>query len=306
MSCTLNRRSLLKGALAAGATVAALPVAAAAAEHATPREDMVGLLYDATRCIGCKACMVACREANDMPYARTSTLYDDHDDLSADARNVIKFHSDGSGESSYMKMQCMHCIDPACATACMFGALRKREGGVVAWDGAACVGCRYCEIACPFNVPKFEWESANPAIVKCELCRHRIADGGIPACADVCPRDAVTFGRREDLLVEARRRMRAAPDSYFPKIYGEFDGGGTQVLYIAHVEFDRLGLPDLGHDAVPDLVRSVQSGIYRGFAAPVALYAVLTAAISRNRKRDKAHAAAHPDGAPHDGAQEAS
>lgn len=295
MSATLNRRSLLKGALAAGATVVAAPVGAAASEASVDPENMVGLLYDATRCVGCKACVSACREANDVAYAPGNTLHYDNVDLSANAKTVIKLYDD-DGQSSFMKMQCMHCIDPACTTACMFGALHKDEQGIVTWTGDACVGCRYCEIACPFNVPRFEWESANPEIVKCELCQHRIQDGGIPACAEVCPRDAVTYGTRTELLAEAHRRMDAAPGVYQPKVYGEHDGGGTQVLYLSGIEFGKLGLPELGDRPVPEMVRKVQGAVYKGFVAPIALYGILSAAIVRNRRKEAAAEGDHTGG----------
>jgi Fe-S-cluster-containing dehydrogenase component len=292
---SIDRRSLLKGFAAAGATAAAGPRAVAAAEK-TPPGDMRGLLFDATRCIGCQACMVACRQANNVPLAKTARLHDTGVDLSANARNMIKYYDgEGTGEGAFVKRQCMHCIEPACTAACMFGALQKNEEGVVAWRGERCTGCRYCQIACPFGIPKFEWESVNPEVVKCELCRHITAEGGIPACADVCPRDAVTYGRREDLLAEARRRIAAEPDRYLPKVYGEHDGGGTQVLYISHVQFAKLGLPVLSDRPVPETLNRVQGVVYKGFIAPIAAYAVLTAAIARNRRRegDAEHPAGH-------------
>jgi Fe-S-cluster-containing dehydrogenase component len=282
----LDRRSLLKGFAVAGATAAVGPRAVAAAEK-TPREDMVGLLFDATRCIGCQACMVACRDANEVAYAKTAQRHDTGVDLSSNAKNMIKYY-DGAedGDSAFVKRQCMHCIEPACTAACMFSALKKDEQGIVMWQGEKCTGCRYCQIACPFGVPKFQWESRNPEVVKCELCRHRIAEGGIPACAEVCPRDAVIYGRREDLLEEARSRIAAEPGKYLPKIYGEHDGGGTQVLYISHVQFAKLGLPVLSDRPVPETLNRVQGTVYKGFIAPIAAYAVLTAAIARNRKKD--------------------
>jgi hypothetical protein len=136
--------------------------------------------------------------------------------------------------------------------------------------------------------------------VKCELCTHRIAEGGIPACAEVCPRDAVIYGTRAELLEEARGRIAAEPDRYLPKIYGEHDGGGTQVLYISHVPFEKLGLPELGERGVPHTLNRVQGTIYKGFIAPIAAYAVLTGAIARNRKKEAGEAAAaqHHEEAP--------
>jgi len=120
--------------------------------------------------------------------------------------------------------------------------------------------------------------------VKCELCRHLLAKGGTPACARVCPAQAVIFGKRDELLAEAKRRIATEPGRYVPRVYGEDDGGGTQVLYISHVPFEKLGLPDLGPDPVPTTARTVQHSIYKGFIAPVALYAVLGAVLLRNRR----------------------
>jgi Fe-S-cluster-containing dehydrogenase component len=246
----------------------------------------VGLLYDATKCIGCKACVSACREANNL---EPDTSYGEGKyhapvDLSAHAKTVIKLYDDGA-QNSFMKAQCMHCVDPACASACMLGAFKKREFGIVTYDVNYCIGCRYCEVACPYGVPKFEWSKAAPKMVKCELCNHRLAQGKQPACSEVCPRQAVIFGKREDLLREAHRRLAQQPNVYVQKVYGEHDGGGTQCLYIAHVPFDKIGLPALGEESTPTLQRTIQHSIYKGFAAPVALYGLLGAVMLRNRKK---------------------
>ena len=136
------------------------------------------------------------------------------------------------------------------------------------------------------NVPKFEWSKKAPKIVKCELCRHRLAEGKEPACTEVCPRDAVIFGRYEDLLTEARRRLAAEPGKYVQHIYGEKELGGTQVLYLSHVPFEKLGFRFNDEQSVPHVQQTVQHGVYKGFAAPIALYAVLGAVMFRNRRRE--------------------
>jgi Fe-S-cluster-containing dehydrogenase component len=281
----MDRRTLLKGIVTAGAAAGTSGgLAMASSVRRQVPADAVGLLYDATKCIGCKTCVVACREANGLPPERSADgLYDAPQDLSASTKNLIKLCRDGS-EVSFMKAQCMHCVDPACAAACMLGALQKREFGIVSWDGSRCVGCRYCQTACPYNIPKFEWNATNPKIVKCELCRHLLAKGGTPACSRVCPAQAVIFGRRDELLAEAKRRIAAEPGRYVPRVYGEDDAGGTQCLYISHVPFEKLGLPELGPEPVPNMVRTVQHSVYKGFIAPVALYAVLGAVLLRNRR----------------------
>ena len=282
-----SRRSFLKGLACAGATVAGSALPAAASETREAPADAVGMLYDTTLCIGCKTCVVACHEANDLPPDdRQDPLHDAPTALNDRTKNIIKLYEE-NGVRSYMKEQCMHCVDAACVGACMIGALQKREYGIVTWEANRCIGCRYCQVACPYNIPKFEWESAAPRIIKCELCNHRLAENKEPACCEVCPRSAVIYGTREELLAEAKKRLAANPDKYVPKIYGEHDGGGTQVMYISHVPFEKLGLPDLGEEAVPSLNRQIQHGVYKGMVAPAALYAVLGGVMLRNRRAGK-------------------
>ena len=297
----ITRRAALQTMLAAGATAAGARPADAAALP-VPSADAVGLLYDATLCIGCKTCTIACRDANGLDPDTAGSpdrLYNAPLDLSARAKTVIKLYAEGPVRS-YVKTQCMHCVDPACASACMLGALKKRQFGIVTYDPDLCVGCRYCEIGCPFGVPKFEFAKAAPKIVKCELCKERLAAGQEPACTAVCPRKAVIYGTRTELLKEAKRRLAENPGRYVPKVYGETDGGGTQVLYLSHVPFEKLGFPALGDEPAPQLARSIQHGVYRGFAAPAALYAVLGFVMMRNRK---SAAAAAPQGGADDGAR---
>ena len=292
----ISRRNALKALVAAGSASAAAAATVAGGGHAdaaelpVPRPDAVGLLYDATLCIGCKSCVVACADANKLKRdtAWTDGKWQAPLDLNANTKTIIKLYQ-GDSEQSYVKQQCMHCVDPACVNACMLGALRKGDFGIVSYDPTYCVGCRYCEMACPFNVPKFEWTNAfTPKIVKCELCRDRLAVGQQPACTEVCPRHAVIYGRREDLLKEAHRRLETDPGRYVPHVYGETEAGGTQVLYLSHVPFDRIGLPDYGPVPIPVTQRSLQHSIYQGFIAPLALYGALAAVLVRNRKHESA------------------
>jgi Fe-S-cluster-containing dehydrogenase component len=290
----LSRRAVLKGLVAAGAAASAGRAEARA--RRAPPAGAVAMLYDATRCIGCRACVTRCKEANGLPFDRSSDgLYDQPSDLSGTTKNVIRLAALGD-RTSFVKAQCMQCVDPACTSVCMMGALHKDAStGIVAYEKDGCVGCRYCQIACPFNVPKFTWERAFPQIVKCELCRHR-ADAkqtgplavANPACCEACPRAAVVYGTRAELLADARRRLAESPERYEPRVYGEEDGGGTQVLYLAArgIPFARLGLPELGRDGVPALSESVQHGVYYGMAAPLVLFASALALVARRRGRD--------------------
>lgn len=301
---SISRRDLLKGAAVAGAALA-VPGDAEAREKREPSPEAVGMLFDATRCVGCRACQSACKRENKLPPDRVDAnggVYDAPVDLNSTTKNVIKAVPAAGKDPVYMKQQCMHCVDPSCVSVCMLGALHKegagkrdmggeRKGtGIVLWDKELCLGCRYCQIACAFNVPKFEWLEAFPAIVKCELCRHR-KDG--PACCQVCPRGAVVWGKRSDLLAEARRRLAADPGRYLPHVYGEDEGGGTQVLYLAAVSFEKLGLPSLGKESLPEGVHKVQGALYRGFVAPLALFGCLGLAIRQRMNAVHAHDEKH-------------
>ncbi|MGE0453633.1 MAG: hydrogenase 2 operon protein HybA [Vicinamibacteria bacterium] len=295
----LSRRTALRALAGSGGVAAASAVGARETQQAPP--EALGMLYDTTRCIGCKACVVACREANGLePDTSRDGLHQAPLDLNGRTKNVIKLYKEGS-RISYVKAQCMHCVDPACSAACMLGSLHKDEKtGIVGYDPTYCVGCRYCQMACPFGVPKFEFAKAAPKIVKCELCRHRVAAGASlsdaagfsrypagmgPACCEVCPREAVIYGKRTELLTEAKRRIAESPGRYFEdRVYGETEAGGTQVLYLSHVPFEKLGLPSLGARGVPQVAYSVQEGIYKGFIAPIALYGALAAVMLRNRQ----------------------
>jgi Fe-S-cluster-containing dehydrogenase component len=291
---SVTRRTVLKGLAVAGAAAASAKVEAR--DRKIPAGEAVGMLYDGTRCIGCRACVTRCKEANDLPVDRSADrLYDAAPDLSGTTKNVIRLAEVADGRYAFVKAQCMHCVDPACTSVCMIGALRKNAAtGVVEYEKDGCVGCRYCQVACPFNVPKFTWGKAVPQIVKCELCRHRADPArpgpfavANPACCEACPREAVIYGKRSDLLAEAKRRIARSPGTYEPKIYGESDAGGTQVLYLAGrgVSFARLGLPDVGPDPVPELSESVQHGIYYGMIAPVVLLGAALVSVRRNANR---------------------
>ena len=245
------------------------------------------MLYDATLCIGCKACVAACNRETGLEPDRGDLDGGIHlapRKLNERTRNIIQLYRE-AGVTSFVKRQCMHCLDPACVAACMMHALVKDPTtGVVGWTGERCVGCRYCQLGCPFGVPKFEWTALNPRIIKCELCRHR-PEG--PACCEVCPRQAVIHGRRSDLLAEAKRRIADAPGRYVGRVYGEIEGGGTQVLYLSAVAFEKLGLPALGPESLPEGVHRVQGLVYRGFVAPVALFGALGLVIQRRLRAQR-------------------
>jgi Fe-S-cluster-containing dehydrogenase component len=250
----------------------------------------VGLLYDATICIGCKACVSACAEANNTPPdTRGDALHQAPSDLNDVTRNIIKLYKPEDGSAfSFVKRQCMHCLDPACAAGCPFQALHKDpESGVVTWTAEKCIGCRYCTITCPYHIPRFQWVGFNPRVTKCEMCDHRLDAGLKPGCTSVCPTGAVIFGPRPVLLLEAKRRIQNNPNRYYEnRVYGEFDNGGTQSLYLSRVPFAKLGLPEIGPESVPAKTLRWQRRFYQYFALPALLYAGLVQVI---RKRLRGH-----------------
>ena len=291
----LNRRqaltTILKGGAAAAAVAAvAAPLKADQPEVERPRSGSapvpnaaVALLYDATKCIGCKACVAACAQANDTPAdTRADGLHQAPRDLNDLTRNIIKLYEpEDGGPRSFVKRQCMHCLDPGCAAGCPFQALHKDPtSGIVTWTPEKCIGCRYCTITCPYHVPRFQWVGYNPRVTKCELCKDRLAVGLQPACTTVCPTKAVVFGPRDVLLEDAKARIRQNPGRYYEgRVYGEFENGGTQALYLAAVPFEKLGLPELGTESVPAAALKWQKRIYQYMILPGVLYLGLVQVI---------------------------
>jgi len=219
--------------------------------------EKMGLLFDTTKCIGCGACYDACKESNELPKTADNFL-DDH--LSDRTFTVVQEHGD-----RYLRRMCMHCDQPACASACPVGALEKTALGPVIYHQDRCMGCRYCMQACPFSIPKYEWEKALPRVRKCTLCYETRTSKGLPtACAEACPAEATIYGKRDDLIAEAKRRIAESPDTYHNHIYGLEEVGGTSVLLISDVPLEQLGLPaGLGTEPLPELTGVVLEKIPR-------------------------------------------
>jgi len=248
----MKRRDLLKlfGA-AAGTVVATRTAQAKEPGGASGVGDPVGVLVDTTKCIGCRTCEFACASANGLPEPDGSVVPGPDRDTSTEQWTVVKGYQVGD-RSITVKRQCMHCLQPACASACLTKAMYKTPDGPVTWNGSKCMGCRYCMVSCPFDVPRFEYHSAAPRIQKCQLCFGRVSAGQAPACVANCPAQALTFGRRENLLEEARHRIYAEPGRYVSHIYGEQEAGGTSWLYLSAVPFEQLGFKtDIGTTAYP-------------------------------------------------------
>ena len=317
----IDRRDFFK-VISAGAITAATAGSVFAREKKKLAPDAIGILYDATLCIGCKLCEVGCKEYNDMPPEQTSLvddlnvplIWDNGDDLTAKTMNKIKLFRNGNASKkdsatdgyAFIKRACMHCVDPDCVSACPVTALDKDPvTGVVTYDAKACIGCRYCQVACPFNVPKFEWDDPFPKIVKCQMCDHVQESGGMPGCCYYCPTGASLYGKVEDLMAEAHKRIELAEGSrydyqvkslddgetaqrtvqkYVNYVYGEKETGGTQYMILSAVPFHDLGLPNLPDKSAAGKSETLQHTIYKGLIAPGALLTGLLVAAYRGSK----------------------
>jgi formate dehydrogenase iron-sulfur subunit len=251
-------------------------------------------LIDTTRCIGCRACQVACKQWNNLPGEKTGFNtkhggYQNPSDLSAKTFSLVEFNEvvDNKGDLKWVfsKRQCMHCLEPACASACIVGALTRADDGSVVYDDKKCIGCRYCMLACPFGVPAFEWEKVIPFVRKCTFCHDRRVNAGppeeynerplsdesekrfvetqkMPSCVKACSTGALQFGERDKLIAEARARISAEPDKYVDHICGEREAGGTAMLYLAAVPFAKLGFPTyIGTRAYPSYTHAAKEAI---------------------------------------------
>lgn len=287
-----NRRSFLKASTLITAAAAGLtPATAEAGPENLLSPNRLGVLVDTTVCIGCRNCEWACKTAHgiDTPPLETyedQTPFDKMRRPDETGYTVVNRYTnaDTPDTGTTVKVQCMHCDHPACVSACIVGAFHKREDGAVLWDTDKCIGCRYCMVACPFQVPAFEYHKAlGPRIVKCDFCTERRDEGKLPACVESCPVEALVFGKREDILEVARDRIKHFPDRYVNHIYGEYEVGGTAWCYLAGQEFEKLQFPKLGPSPAPGVSESIQHGIFAYFVPPVSLYALLGAVMWTTR-----------------------
>ncbi len=238
----LDRRNFLKALGLAGATLAI------GKSFGSPQQKKIeetevefsAILYDSTRCGGCQSCEIACAEAHGLPSPKDEPKVGVLRKTDENRRVVVNAYSTSKGEV-FVRKQCMHCNEPACAAACLTQAMHKTKEGPVIWRGNKCMGCRYCMVSCPFDVPKFEYHSANPKIQKCDMCYDKVSTGGMPTCVEICPAEALMFGKRRDLIKEARKRIYENPGVYHDEIYGEHEAGGTGFLYLTPTPVNELG-----------------------------------------------------------------
>ena len=220
-----------------------------------------GILYDATMCVGCKQCEQACATENGLPY----------DEKIADQQvtSAHKYTTVLTKDDKFMRKLCMNCDDPACASVCPVGALKKTALGPVTYDKSKCMGCRYCMAACPFGVPKYEWDKAVPGVRKCVMCSKRVAAGKPTACAEICPTGATKFGDRDELLEEAKKRIHDNPGTYLPHIFGDTEVGGTSVMLLSVHPVQHIRLPHRSDGARAAHVHLPGAITYSRFCAPV-------------------------------------
>ena len=290
-----SRRSFFKsaGLLTATITGVSTKTVKASPENILS-EDRTGVLVDTTACIGCRNCEWACKKAHDLPagnldsYADKSVFKEMRRPDESALTVVNQYEKEKEINSPInVKVQCMHCDHPACVSACIVGAFSKKENGSVVWDTDKCIGCRYCMVACPFQVPSFQYDKAlNPKIMKCDFCFERTKKGQLPACVEICPVEALTYGPRSELIKIAREKIKTYPERYIDHIYGENEVGGTSWLYLAGQNLAKTkALPNLGTKPAPGVSESIQHGIFAYFVPPASLYALLGGIMWLNKKK---------------------
>lgn len=292
----LTRRAFLKqvGAGATALIAAQLAVGTAAAGNdEAAQEETWGVLIDLTRCTGCNSCALACKESNNLPNADVEPQALSHDTYTF--VDTLQITINGAEEERHVKRQCMHCVNAACVSACPAAAMYKSEDGPVVYRVERCLGCRYCQIACPFGVPSFEWENGvTPTISKCWMCVDRLDADQQPACVGACPTGALRFGTRDALLAQAHAQIESNPGRYVDHVFGEYEVGGTSMLYLSDIPFAELGFPtNLPNTAPPEETEKIMGtlpSVIIGMGALMAGTAFVT-----HRKQNVPTSPDHPE-----------
>lgn len=292
----INRRNFLKSTIALGAgAVTATTTSKADTPDNILSPDRYGALVDTTVCVGCRNCEWACKnshgfETGPIENYADRTVFQEQRRPSENALTVVNEYVNHSNPllPFDVKVQCMHCDKPACVSACIVGAFSKQENGAVVWDTDKCIGCRYCMVACPFQIPTFDYhEALKPDIKKCDFCANRQKDSKLPACVDICPVEAITFGPRTELVRIAKERIKRHPERYVKYVYGEHEVGGTGWMYLAGTTFYELGFPKLKLTTAPGVSEAIQHGIFSYFVPPVMFYALLGGVMWMTKKRQE-------------------
>jgi len=279
----MDRRDFIRTLGVMGAST--LPGKALMAEEAVEDKEFVGILVDLTRCVGCQTCTETCSETWDLPEPDLDAI-DEIEGVrnTTDKQWTLIQRFEVDDEEIFVKKQCMHCAQPACAAACPTKAMLKTEEGPVIWRADKCMGCRFCMVSCPFEIPKFEYDSNMPKIHKCRMCYERLQEGEQPACVEECPEEALMFGTRRELIEEANKRIYENPDDYVHQIYGEHEVGGTGYLYISPVPFEKLGFrTDLGTTPYPEYTKTFLYSV----PLVITLWPPLLLALNKATQRDE-------------------
>lgn len=294
----LDRREFLKRtAVITGSALIGSGKTASAGEGSQGSPEGFGVLVDTTLCIGCRRCEWACNEWNKNPNQPVKS-FEDKSVFGKIRRThaqtftvVNRFFGRKDSKPIYVKKQCMHCEDPACLSACFVDAFKKTKKGAVVYNAGVCVGCRYCMVACPFDIPAYEYnDPITPRVTKCTFCFDRISkDSQAPACVQICPTETLRFGKRSDLINLAHERIRNNPRKYVDHVYGENEVGGTSWLYLSAVPFDEIGLrTDLGKKTIPSMSKGFlfMTKVFEVIAAWPLVFAAFYA-LSKFKKKDE-------------------
>ena len=283
----IDRRNFFRVLGVTGATLA-LGNELNASEREEEINDTYGILYDTFMCGGCQTCEFTCAELHNLPEPKDKPEIGVTRKTNDKRRTVVNAYKTSEGEVD-VKRQCMHCLEPACVSACLTQAMYKTKEGPVIWREDKCMGCRYCMVSCPFDMPKFEYNSPNPKIIKCDMCYDRIKEGKEPGCVEICPAGALVFGKRSELIKEARKRIVEYPEWYIDHVYGEHEAGGTGFMYNAPVPFKEMDFnTKLQKKSYPELTKGFLYSVPSIFILwPTILLGIHEATKSKKNNQDQ-------------------